>query len=905
MAGKYDVEKIKAATDIVALIERYVPLKKKGREWQACCPFHEERSPSFKVSATKQIYKCFGCGASGDAVTFMEQYFKIEFSEAIKLLANDARHDGVPPMKAPAQRPPEHVWKQISPVPANAPTPVFKHNRFGEPSKVWTYVTPNGEQHGYVCRYDNETGKDVVPLIYATDGERCIWKFQAFDTPRFLYNATEIVASDKYVLLVEGEKTADAAIRLLPRMCVTTWAGGGNADHLTDAEMLRGRTVVLFPDNDSPGIRTMHRWAERLKAMGCQVRWVKSPADAPKGWDLADASWTPDEATAYLRQNITEVPPVDGDTKVVFEIEDGASTDEPVLDAPKLPPPPMEAVVRNMPPPPPPLPPAPPPFQAPISEACPFRALGWDKNADGKAGYHFYSSLKKTILSFSASSLGTTQLLELADLTFWSISFPGKTAGFNLQAAQDWLIRESDKAGPFAPSVRGRGAWRDRTHTVIHNGSHLIVDGVHTGLDKFPSKHIYESAPDLGFELTEPLPDDKANQLMNMASLLNWEKEIHGPLLLGWCVVAPICGALTWRPHIWLTAPAGAGKSWVFQNIVRRLVGEGVLAAQGDSTEAGLRQTLGHDAIPVVFDEAEQEDEKASGRIQNVLALMRTASADDGGMLYKGSAGGTAKTFKIRSCFAYASIVPQLKAQADRTRVTVLTLTKRTDAESKERFNLLVRTHAELVTDEFVQQLRSRTVIHLPTIVKNIATFKAVATTVLGDARNGDQIGTLLAGAWSLVNTELVTYEQAEGWMRMNDWVEEKGLDQTRDEQALLNHILEHIERVESNSGIISRSVGELIRTAMSYDGYGETMAYSTAEDALGRIGIKVDRTSNVFMVANNHREIHKILAKTAWTNNHAKLLQRLTGAEATEPMRFKAGTKSRAIAIPISYVSE
>jgi putative DNA primase/helicase len=900
MNGKQDIERIKASTDIVALIERYVPLKKKGKEWQACCPFHEEKSASFKVSATKQIYKCFGCGASGDVVSFMMQFFNIEFPKAIELLSTDARFDGVPPMKAPAQRPPEQIWQQISPIPASLPTPSFNHSRFGEPSKVWTYHTPNGGIYGYVCRYENEKGKDIVPLIYATANEISIWKFQAFGVPRYLYNLPEIISrpSDP-VLMVEGEKTADAAKYLLPNSVATTWSGGGNADHLVDLTPLAGKMVILWPDNDIPGVRTMHRIAIRLLEMGCTVYWMKSPLGVPKGWDLADATWTPEEALAYARVNCGSVPKPEGDVAAPTAIEEEA-------EDPETP----EAIQRQLPleRKPPPLPPPPPP-QGNAGDLAPFRCLGWDKNSEGKATYHFYASFKRTILSFSASSLGSTQLLELADLMFWTMNFPGKTSGFNIQAAQDWLIRSSDEAGPFAPSVRGRGAWRDRTHTIIHNGSHLIVDGQRAELDDFQSKHIYESAPDLGFQLTEALSDKKANDLINMISLLNWEKEIQGPLLLGWCVVAPICGALTWRPHIWLTAPAGAGKSWVFQNIVRRLVGDGVLAAQGDSTEAGLRQTLGHDAIPVVFDEAENEDEKASGRIQNVLALMRTASADDGGMLYKGSAGGTAKTFKIRSCFAYASIVPQLKAQADRTRVTVLTLQKKDDddQEARERFKELVRVHSELIDDDFVQRLRSRTVIHLPTIVRNIATFKAVATTKLGDARNGDQIGTLLAGAWSLVNTELVTYEQAAGWLEMNDWVEEKGLNQTRDEQGLLNQILEQIEFVESDTGRVTRSIGELIVIAseelFGFESSKDGVSSKRASDALNRLGIKVDSTRKGFFVANNHREIARMLAKTPWANNHGKLLQRLQGAEATEPMRFKSGTSTRAVFIPLSYV--
>ena len=60
--------------DIVDVIERYVPLKKGGSNYLACCPFHSEKTPSFTVSPTKQFYHCFGCGVHGNAISFLMEY---------------------------------------------------------------------------------------------------------------------------------------------------------------------------------------------------------------------------------------------------------------------------------------------------------------------------------------------------------------------------------------------------------------------------------------------------------------------------------------------------------------------------------------------------------------------------------------------------------------------------------------------------------------------------------------------------------------------------------------------------------------------------------------------------------------------------------------------------------------
>src|SRR5450631_933708 len=81
------IDEIVARSDIVEIIGARVALKKAGREFKACCPFHSEKTPSFWVSPDKQFYHCFGCGAHGTVVGFLMQYEKLEFPEAIAALA--------------------------------------------------------------------------------------------------------------------------------------------------------------------------------------------------------------------------------------------------------------------------------------------------------------------------------------------------------------------------------------------------------------------------------------------------------------------------------------------------------------------------------------------------------------------------------------------------------------------------------------------------------------------------------------------------------------------------------------------------------------------------------------------------------------------------------------------------
>ncbi|MCY3768898.1 MAG: DNA primase [Gammaproteobacteria bacterium] len=82
------IDELVGRVDIVEVIDRSVPLTRKGREYLACCPFHDEKTPSFTVSPVKQFYYCFGCGASGTAIGFLMDYSNLSFLEAVEVLAD-------------------------------------------------------------------------------------------------------------------------------------------------------------------------------------------------------------------------------------------------------------------------------------------------------------------------------------------------------------------------------------------------------------------------------------------------------------------------------------------------------------------------------------------------------------------------------------------------------------------------------------------------------------------------------------------------------------------------------------------------------------------------------------------------------------------------------------------------
>ena len=156
-------------------------------------------------------------------------------------------------------------------------------------------------------------------------------------------------------------------------------------------------------------------------------------------------------------------------------------------------------------------------------------------------------------------------------------------------------------------------------------------------------------------------------------------------LLAGWIALAPICGALDWRPHIWLTGGAGTGKSAILDRFISPLLHDMGVHVSGNTTEAGLRQTLKSDALPIIFDEAESNEKADQTRMQSILALARVASSETNAQMIKGSPNGEVIRYHLRSMFFLSSISTALKQGADRTRFAQLTLKTTTKFDKHER----------------------------------------------------------------------------------------------------------------------------------------------------------------------------------------------------------------------------
>lgn len=870
-----DFDRINTAAIAVleSLCHQWLPAgRREGNEYK-CGDLTGSAGRSLSINLNSGVWKDFSSDAGGsDPISLLAAIRNVSMGEAAKELDELLRTGAV---KAPEPRAKSSSEDWIAePEGDRLPPPEkLNHPKFGRPAAFWNYPG-----HGVICRFNtSDGGKEIVPLSWCRNvktGDRA-WRWKAFRKPRPLYHAG--TTSEGFTIkpgagfvIVEGEKAADAAGRLLPMANVVTWPGGSKAVRFADFTPLAGAKVIIWPDADEPGQKA----AEAIREILPQAFIVTPPAHVPEGWDLADAeSEGCDTAsiTAWIKRCRTAPAPAPETGP-----EPGPGPEERFE-------PPADYVPAD----------EPPPRSSPADD-FPFRCLGFDSGL-----YYYLPDSAQQVIALSAGGHTKSSLLALASLNFWEETFPAKS-GFNVDAAANSLIRMSERVGVFDSSrIRGRGAWLDKGQVVFHAGDRLIVDGEPVDISRFSSSEIYPRSHRMQVELVEQARNQSAAKLIELCESMMWKHALNAKFMAGWLAVAPICGVLEWRPHIWLNGPSGSGKTWFLSNVVGPILGKSALYVQSNTSEAGIRQSLGCDALPVVFDEAESENQRDAARIQAVLILARQASRDTDARIVKGSVGGQATAYQIRSSFLFSSIAIAASQRSDMSRITALELTRHErQSEAQAQFDRLCDIwKGTAALPEWCAAIRSRSLLNAATIAANARTFARAATPFLGAQRDGDQIGALLAGAFSLTSVKKLSLEAATAWCEQQDWSAFKPQDEDQDERQALAHLLSSVITYEDGEGRIkNRTVGELIEGHSTY-----TVEDNTCARSLIRAGISLKEKCRV-IVANKHPILAKIFSETPYSGKWAAQFARIPGAEKITTHRF-AGSISRAVSIPINAI--
>lgn len=823
-------------------------------------------------------------------------------------LALPAGQAAAPPVPVP-QKPASPARKAGRPAripgtpPPDAPPP-----ELGRASGQWCYTDAAGAPLFWVQRLDLlQGGRQRKVFVQRTwlDGG---WHFPSrrdpfrsdWPAPRPLYRLAEL---ERHfwapVLITEGEKAADAAAALFPDHVVVSWCGGSQAIASVDWSPLAGRAVSLWPDADASGRESMARLSALLLEIGCPVAVVLPPsctdedwdlADAPgaSGWDLADATWSPAEAQAYLEGHSRTVQLPEPEPATDADAADSDDTGISTADGPEAdrPPPGPRGAAKHP------------------GGSEPFVCLGYDSD-----GYFYQPRSTGQVVRLGSSAHGGVNLCRLAPLAYWETLYPNKR-GVNWTAAASDLFCRQAAIGMFDPDLlRGRGIWWDEGRCVLHLGDRLVVDGEPRPISATLNSrfHYQRGAALVGTADAQPLSDEEALLVLTLADRFHWEVPASAMLLAGWVTLAPICGALRWRPHLWLSGPAGSGKSHLFERFCGVLLADMARVFVGSVTEAGIRQTLRSDALPVLIDEAESNEREDQQRIQAILALARVASSESRAAIVKGSPAGEVARYSVRSMFLLSSIATGLKQGADRRRFAPLNLRNPSELPQQQReahWQALDRDLEQLITPNFANRLIARTVELIPVIRRSITVCSRVAAAHFDSQALGDQYGTLLAGAWSLQASRVPSAAEVQSLIDGADWSSYRESTEIPDERRCLNRILQHQLRVESEErSAVTRTVLELVELVSSaMPSPMEPVRPADAADLLARHGLRV--RDGELLISNSAEAIGRMLADTAWVTNWGAILSRLPGASRSLLVHFRGLGSSRAVALPLAMLT-
>lgn len=518
-----------------------------------------------------------------------------------------------------------------------------------------------------------------------------------------------------------------------------------------------------------------------------------------------------------------------------------------------------------------------------------FKVLGYN---DGL--YYYYPFGGKQIVSLSAKAHEMKTLIMLDSYEAWEERYGGKDVSDSKIAlyAFNALHKRALERGVFVEEdrVRGCGVWKDGDAVILHAGDRVYVNGAECDFAKIDSKYTYVAAQNLLKLHPSPLLNKEAIKLRHICERITWENPLSGVLLAGWLVIAPICGALNYRPHIWVTGEAESGKSTLMDRIIKPILGDISLNYDGGTTEPAIRSGMGYDARPLVYDEAEKD--RNAMVMSQVIDLMRKATTGSTVKKYG------QKPFKARFAACMSGINPPVSKTADESRISFLVIKKNKKSTAIQDYDELMDMIDETITPEYSQRLLTRTITNIDALLKNIETFQRAVRKCVGGARASQQIGTMLAGLYLLSSTGEIEPDKAVEWVSKYDWGDHTSVNDATDPMRCFQYIMSAIIRWPKNEGSSTDiSIGDLILEAESANSPEST------KKTLRNYGVLVK--DGYIYIANRNPNLTRILRDTDWSERWSRGLSDIEGAVKSDPIYFGPGGNLRAVGVPIDLIKD
>jgi hypothetical protein len=526
-------------------------------------------------------------------------------------------------------------------------------------------------------------------------------------------------------------------------------------------------------------------------------------------------------------------------------------------------------------------------------------------------GTFFYLDVVGQMRELKARDHGNKDLLALfAPRTdFVHASWPrvnvkGMITGWRPEDCGEELMNACAREGVWNASerVRGRGAWQDSAGgLILHCGDAVLIEGewhepgLHHG-------HVYPAAAPLPRPAQAKVSATMMDELLTMLQTWAWQRPAVDPfLMLGWLGAARLGGALEWRPAAWLTGDKGTGKS-TLQKLVEGVLGGGLLQAS-DASEAGVRQTLGNQTLPVALDELEPGEDNR--KQQALLTLARQASS--GGKIVRGGSDHQAHDFLARSCFLFSSVLVQPLKGTDRSRLAVLSLDPLPKGAARPN-----------LTPEWLRRMSAamqrRLIDGWPRWQQTLDTYRTMLEDAGHSARGADQFGTLLATMDLLVADTAPTAAQAAEYAElmavgaMSETAQDEG-DASRCLRHLLSStvMLDGGGRPQTVAHWIDKAAEEIENPDL------DTTKARTGEKGLAVFGLRVIKRrdgSRWVAVAVSNQGLGRLFGGSHWQAASgtdgvwAQALARLAGAERDVAVRLNGQTQ-KCVLVPLALARE
>lgn len=499
-----------------------------------------------------------------------------------------------------------------------------------------------------------------------------------------------------------------------------------------------------------------------------------------------------------------------------------------------------------------------------------FIFLGEEKNI-----LYFFHKETKAIHEINPDNITMGKLIYLAPLEYWDDNFPsetkrGKIGVCDLREATNFLVRRSLEVGKYVKNkVRGTGVWKEKNGVVVNSLNKIWHNQQDSNYGQI-GNHIYISENTPFLNCTKPAEKEEVLKLYELIKRLSWKNPVSADFLFSWLMLSPMAGQLDWRTHIWITGGRGSGKSEVKREIILPMLNMDLDAADNlGSSEAGVRQSRQVSAAPLIYDEAEVTDERTKYLLDSLIRMISLASDSSNSKITKGSPQGKSSSFSVNFSACLFSVgINSLEHPQYRSRFSILELVETKDngysgvGGTQEQLR-------ELIRDGYSDRFFSRSLERIPTFQKNFEIFYKILKNKVS-ARFAQQVGTLLAGSYTMQFLPDADEKTIEKFISEKDLAEENLDNSSKNEQDCLHYLFSK-KIIETGQ---SYTIGELIEDVQ--DNTQELSTREKKERLLMQHGIKFIKNDNVIAISNTNAELKNIFRGTPWASGWSRVLGRL-----------------------------